>query len=441
MLASPTVRQFSGELWQPTGHRSWRSLGERSRRSAVGWRLPGAEQEPGTHRAAPPPSRGGHGAAATPRARSQRLGRSVRAAPRGPHPAVLREAVPSRDAPLHCPLARLARCQAVPRAGTEVPVRGGAVGSLVLPRDDLEPRPGGGPSAQLVSDPLDLPVEVVDGALLDVGDLCVDPQVEDHLVDVPSAALTLVADRDPVDLLQLLLGAGRERVKEGPDLLPGRSQSAAKVNALDAGVDELLARLRAVTLPSAGRRRHPLRPDRRLPGRPAGPSRHHRRGHRCRRPPVDLHLTPTEWQLLEQLVRNPGKAGQPAGAAAEDLGAEVRRRDPLPPPVHGPAQTQARARSRTPPPSAHRAGHGVPVPAVRGIQHGRQLHYGRIVVRHRYGREPRRESPPATDRRSGTQADIIRLLNTRSPARPRLVRTLTSSPPKISTRSWTPAES
>jgi two-component system KDP operon response regulator KdpE len=24
-------------------------------------------------------------------------------------------------------------------------------------------------------------------------------------------------------------------------------------------------------------------------------------------PPVDLHLTPTEWQLLEQLVRNPGK--------------------------------------------------------------------------------------------------------------------------------------
>ena len=441
MLASPTVRQFSGELWQPTGHRSWRSLGERSRRSAVGWRLPGAEQEPGTHRAAPPPSRGGHGAAATPRARSQRLGRSVRAAPRGPHPAVLREAVPSRDAPLHCPLARLARCQAVPRAGTEVPVRGGAVGSLVLPRDDLEPRPGGGPSAQLVSDPLDLPVEVVDGALLDVGDLCVDPQVEDHLVDVPSAALTLVADRDPVDLLQLLLGAGRERVKEGPDLLPGRSQSAAKVNALDAGVDELLARLRAVT------RRAPVGDD--TPYVRIGAYLVDLQAHRvtnaaatdARRPPVDLHLTPTEWQLLEQLVRNPGKAGQPAGAAAEDLGAEVRRRDPLPPPVHGPAQTQARARSRTPPPSAHRAGHGVPVPAVRGIQHGRQLHYGRIVVRHRYGREPRRESPPATDRRSGTQADIIRLLNTRSPARPRLVRTLTSSPPKISTRSWTPAES
>jgi two-component system, OmpR family, KDP operon response regulator KdpE len=23
--------------------------------------------------------------------------------------------------------------------------------------------------------------------------------------------------------------------------------------------------------------------------------------------PVDLHLTPTEWQLLEQLIRNPGK--------------------------------------------------------------------------------------------------------------------------------------
>jgi two-component system KDP operon response regulator KdpE len=24
-------------------------------------------------------------------------------------------------------------------------------------------------------------------------------------------------------------------------------------------------------------------------------------------PPVDLHMTPTEWQLLEQLIRNPGK--------------------------------------------------------------------------------------------------------------------------------------
>ena len=27
----------------------------------------------------------------------------------------------------------------------------------------------------------------------------------------------------------------------------------------------------------------------------------------AQRPPADLHLTPTEWQLLEQLVRNPGK--------------------------------------------------------------------------------------------------------------------------------------
>jgi two-component system, OmpR family, KDP operon response regulator KdpE len=86
-------------------------------------------------------------------------------------------------------------------------------------------------------------------------------------------------DMDGIDVIRGLRGWTAVPII----ILSGRSQSAAKVDALDAGVDdyvtkpfnidELLARLRAVT----------------------------------RRVPADLHLTPTEWQLLEQLVRNPGK--------------------------------------------------------------------------------------------------------------------------------------
>ncbi len=96
-------------------------------------------------------------------------------------------------------------------------------------------------------------------------------------------------------------------------VLSGRSTSNDKVYALDAGaddyvtkpfsLDELLARVRAVT------RRH-ADPDaapeatigqyhidfgsRTVTG--GGPS-----------PTVSVHLTPTEWQLLEVLARNPGK--------------------------------------------------------------------------------------------------------------------------------------
>ena len=100
-------------------------------------------------------------------------------------------------------------------------------------------------------------------------------------------------------------------------ILSGRSQSAAKVDALDAGaddyvtkpfnIDELLARLRAVT------RRVPVGDD--TPCARIGNYLVDLQAHRvtsatatnAQHPPVDLHMTPTEWQLLEQLIRNPGK--------------------------------------------------------------------------------------------------------------------------------------
>jgi two-component system, OmpR family, KDP operon response regulator KdpE len=92
-------------------------------------------------------------------------------------------------------------------------------------------------------------------------------------------------------------------------VLSGRAEGADKVGALDAGaddyltkpfgVDELLARIRAVT-----RRTHPQDP--------AGPAvsvigRYTIDLSDHTITPADQRLTPTEWQLLEQLLRNPGK--------------------------------------------------------------------------------------------------------------------------------------
>jgi two-component system KDP operon response regulator KdpE len=103
-------------------------------------------------------------------------------------------------------------------------------------------------------------------------------------------------------------------------VLSGRAGSQDKVDALDAGaddyvtkpfgVDELLARIRAVTRRAT--------PDKAPPSvqlgrfvvdlanrsvRPGGaPSPENDESHAA-----DVHLTPIEWQLLELLVRNPGK--------------------------------------------------------------------------------------------------------------------------------------
>ncbi|GAA5196220.1 response regulator [Rugosimonospora acidiphila] len=95
-------------------------------------------------------------------------------------------------------------------------------------------------------------------------------------------------------------------------VLSGRTDSRDKVDALDAGaddyitkpfsVDELLARIRAVT-------RRKTSPD-------ATPEIHIGRytvdvtdlnAHLTDDPTQTVHLTRTEWQLLDVLVRNPGK--------------------------------------------------------------------------------------------------------------------------------------
>jgi two-component system, OmpR family, KDP operon response regulator KdpE len=91
-------------------------------------------------------------------------------------------------------------------------------------------------------------------------------------------------------------------------VLSGRAEGTDKVEALDAGaddyvtkpfgVDELLARIRAVT-----RRSHT--PD--GPGSALATIGDYRIDLSDHTISPDLRLTPTEWQLLEQLLRNPGK--------------------------------------------------------------------------------------------------------------------------------------
>ena len=92
-------------------------------------------------------------------------------------------------------------------------------------------------------------------------------------------------------------------------VLSGRSDSADKVDALDAGADdyvtkpfetdELLARLRAISRRSATEDEQPKV---RL-----GDIVVDLGAHRVSRGTETIHLTPTEWHLLEVLVRNPGR--------------------------------------------------------------------------------------------------------------------------------------
>ncbi len=141
------------------------------------------------------------------------------------------------------------------------------------------------------------------------------------------------AARHPPDLVILDLGLpdldGVEVIEglrgwtDAPIIvLSGRADSTDKVEALDAGaddyvtkpfgMDELLARMRAVRRRTAGDGDEPqvqlgdlvvdlaAKRVRRQPGGPASSAA-------PLRPGSDIRLTPTEWHLLEVLLRSPGK--------------------------------------------------------------------------------------------------------------------------------------
>ncbi len=92
-------------------------------------------------------------------------------------------------------------------------------------------------------------------------------------------------------------------------VLSGRSDSIDKVEALDAGaddyvtkpfgMDELLARLRAMTRRTSPKDDHAVVQ--------VGETRVDLAARRVLRDGDDIRLTPTEWHLLEVLVRHPGK--------------------------------------------------------------------------------------------------------------------------------------
>jgi two-component system KDP operon response regulator KdpE len=134
-----------------------------------------------------------------------------------------------------------------------------------------------------------------------------------------SDALRIAATHPP-DVVILDLGlpdmdgtevvAGLRGWTEVPILvLSGRSGSADKVDALDAGaddyvtkpfgMDELLARLRAMTRRGGATEEQPIVP--------VGGATVDLAARRVTQNGSDVRLTPTEWHLLEVLVRNPGK--------------------------------------------------------------------------------------------------------------------------------------
>ena len=171
-------------------------------------------------------------------------------------------------------------------------------------------------------------VLVVDDEPQIVRALRVNLRARDYQVDTAAtgAEALAVAARHPPDVVILDLGLpdldgidvihGLRGWTAAPIIvLSGRSQSAEKVGALDAGaddyltkpfgMDELLARIRALT------RRHDSggAPD--VPQALLGDitvDLANRRAFRTERDRThDIRLTPTEWHLLEVLLRHPGK--------------------------------------------------------------------------------------------------------------------------------------
>ena len=113
-------------------------------------------------------------------------------------------------------------------------------------------------------------------------------------------------------------------------VLSARRQESQKVAALDAGaddyvtkpfgMDELLARLRAAVRRGGAGTGRAGGDHRRLHRRPGGQAG-------GPRPGGDVRLTPTEWQLLEILVRNRGRLVTQRQLLQRGLGPAVRDRE------------------------------------------------------------------------------------------------------------------
>ncbi len=140
-----------------------------------------------------------------------------------------------------------------------------------------------------------------------------------HAAASGADALRLAAAHPP-DIVVLDLGlpdmdgtevvAGLRGWTDVPILvLSGRTDSGDKVDALDAGaddyvtkpfgMDELLARLRAMVRRSVGKDEQPVVE--------FGANTVDLAARKVTRDGEDVRLTPTEWHLLEVLLRNPGK--------------------------------------------------------------------------------------------------------------------------------------
>ena len=153
-------------------------------------------------------------------------------------------------------------------------------------------------------------------------------------------------------------------------VLSGRSDSIDKVDALDAGaddyvtkpfgMDELLARLRAMA-------RRAGRQGRAVPVRAIGEATVDLAARRVTRDGADVRLTPTEWHLLEVLVRHPGKLLSQRQLLRRGVGTRLRDRAGQPAALHGPAAAQARARPGPSAAPAQRARHGLPLRALSDL--------------------------------------------------------------------------
>ena len=91
--------------------------------------------------------------------------------------------------------------------------------------------------------------------------------------------------------------------------------------------------------------------------------------HQVRRGGTAVRLTPTEWSLLEILVRHNGKLVPQKQLLTEIWGPDDRTTNPLPAGLPRPAPPQTRTRPRPPPVPDHRTGRRIPVPVMTRPQH------------------------------------------------------------------------